>query len=268
MTDDTISPNQQARQAWERNAAFWDERMGEGNDWVETLEMPAIERLLQVQPGERILDIACGNGLTSRRLAELGALVTAFDFSANLIAYAQERSQGCAGRIQYYVLDATDETALLTLGESAYDAALCNMALFDMAEIQPLLNALSRLLRRGGRFVFTVIHPCFNNNAMSLMAEREDQEERAVIRYAVKVWGYLTPTTKLGAAIYGQPQPQPYFHRPLQDLLGACFRAGFVLDGLEETAFPPNHPPGGNPLSWNGNYSEIPPVLAARLRLP
>lgn len=268
MADENLSPNQLARFAWERNAQFWDERMGEGNDWLELLEMPAILRLLQVQAGERILDIACGNGLTSRRLADLGAQVTAFDFSTNLIAYAQERSREYAGRIQYHVIDATDETALLTLGEGMYDAALCNMALFDMAEIQPLLSALRRLLRPGGRFVFTVVHPCFNNNHMALVAELKDQAGQAVTRYAVKVWGYRTPSMRFGAAIFGQPEPQPFFHRPLQDLLGACFKAGFVLDGLEEPAFPPDHPPGRNPLGWSGKYSEIPPVLAARLRLP
>ncbi len=268
MADEKLSPNQLARFAWERNAQFWDERMGEGNDWLELLEMPAILRLLQVQAGERILDIACGNGLTSRRLADLGAQVTAFDFSANLIAYAQERSQDYAGRIQYHLIDATDETALLTLGEAAFDAALCNMALFDMAEIQPLLSALGRLLRPGGRFVFSVVHPCFNNNDMALVAELEDQAGQAVTRYAVKVWGYRTPSMRFGAAIFGQPEPQPYFHRPLQDLLAACFKTGFVLDGLEEPAFPPDHPPGRNPLGWSGKYSEIPPVLAARLRLP
>ena len=66
--------------------------------------------------------------------------------------------------------------------------------------------------------------------------------------------------------IAGQPEPQLYFERPLSVLLGACFKAGFVLDALEEPAFPPDHPVGKNPLAWNGNYSEIPPVLMARLR--
>lgn len=47
-------------------------------------------------------------------------------------------------------------------------------------------------------------------------------------------------------------------------LLGACFAAGFVLDGLEEPAFGPEDR-GGRPLSWL-NYTEIPPVLVARLR--
>ena len=66
------------------------------------------------------------------------------------------------------------------------------------------------------------------------------------------------------AAMHGQPEPQIIFHRPLQVLLGAAF----VLDGLEERAFPSGHPAGRNPLSWGGGLSQIPPVLVARLRLP
>ena len=61
--------NEETRQAWNENAAFWDQRMGEGNDFVEVLVWPATERLLDLKVGERVLDIACGNGLTSRRLA-------------------------------------------------------------------------------------------------------------------------------------------------------------------------------------------------------
>jgi hypothetical protein len=77
----------------------------------------------------------------------------------------------------------------------------------------------------------------------------------------------MTPTVAPGEAIVGQPKLQLYFHRPLQALFGAGFAAGFVLDALEERAFPPDHPTGRNPLSWSGKFSEIPPVLVARMRL-
>jgi len=138
-----------------------------------------------------------------------------------------------------------------------------------MAEIDPLLRALSRLLKPGGLFVFSVVHPAFNNSTMAHMAELVDKGGDLVTTYSVKIWGYITPTVLLGAAIAGQPEPQPYFHRPLSELLGACFRAGFVLDGLEEPSFPLDHEqkPGKHPLMWSGKFSEIPPVLVARVRI-
>jgi SAM-dependent methyltransferase len=242
---------------------------------VEVLTWPATERLLELQPGERVLDAACGNGLTSRRMAAKGADIVAFDFAEELIEHAVRRTEEAAsttysdsGGITYHVLDATDEDALLGLGQGEFDAALCSMAFFDMAEIEPLMRAVKQLLRPGGRFVFSVIHPCFNNSTMAHVAELEDRAGELVTVYSVKVFGYMTPTVARGAAIAGQPKPQLYFHRPLQELLGAGFRAGFFLDGLEERAFPPDHAPGRNPLAWSGKFSEIPPVLVGRLRLP
>jgi 2-polyprenyl-3-methyl-5-hydroxy-6-metoxy-1,4-benzoquinol methylase len=267
MTENPGDFNKQTREAWNQNAGFWDERMGEGNDWVKVLTWPATVRLLDLRPGEWVLDVACGNGLTSRRLAAAGARVVACDFSQQMIAYARQRTQKDAERIDYCVLDATDEAALLELGDSRFGAAICHMALFDMAEIVPLIRSLTRLLCPGGRFVFSVLHPCFNSAHIVQFAEQEDREGDIVTRYGIKVYRYINPTVARGAATAGQPRPHLYFHRPLHALLGACFEAGFVLDALEEPAFPPDHPSAGNPLAFGANLHEIPPVLVARVRL-
>jgi len=98
--------NQRARRAWSTNARFWD---------------------------EHILDIACGNGVTSRRLAQAGACVTAFDFSAEMISLARKR--GDSPNVEYRVADATDGSALLECG-----------ALMDLADIGPWMKALGSLL--------------------------------------------------------------------------------------------------------------------------
>ncbi len=68
-----------------------------------------------------------------------------------------------------------------------------------------------------------------------------------------------------GLGIIGQPVPQYYFHRLLSALLAPALRAGFALDGLEEPVFDQPHQ-SSRPFSWS-NYPEIPPVLAARVRL-
>jgi hypothetical protein len=82
---------------------------------------------------------------------------------------------------------------------------------------------------------------------MAHVAEMEDRAGEIVTLYSVKVFRYITPSVARGLAIPGQPKAQLYFHRPLQILLGAGFKAKFVLDGLEERAFPPDHPPGKIP---------------------
>lgn len=261
MTND---PHQFTREAWEANAEVWDARMGdEGNDFFNVLCWPALASLLDPQPGQQILDIACGNGLTSRRLAALGAQVTAFDFSANLIDKARAR-ENPNSRITYHLIDATNAEELLALGEEMFDAALSNMALFDMADIETLFRTLPKLLKPGGSFVFSLTHPAFNNaSSMHVMEEFDDGEIKTI--YSVKISRYMTPYHGKGLALRGQPKPQMYFQRPLQYYLNLGFQNGFVLDGFEERAFPPDHPQTA-PLGWGGKFSEIPPVLIARLR--
>ncbi|HEV3041537.1 MAG TPA: class I SAM-dependent methyltransferase [Candidatus Angelobacter sp.] len=257
-------PNLQAQRSWDTNAEFWDERMGEGNDFFNMLVWPAVEKLLYPVAGERMLDVACGNGLTSRRLAKAGARVTAFDFSEAMIDHAKKR--GGLPEIDYRIVDVTNREALLDLGARAFDGALCNMAIMDIARIDTLMSALASLLRPNGRFVFSVLHPCFNNPATVQMGELEDRAGDFVTTYSIKVSRYLTPFTQVGLAMVGQPVPHPYFHRPLSELFAPAFEAGLVLDALEERAFPAENTGGFTPLSWNGNFKEIPPALVARMR--
>src|SRR5258706_1357571 len=101
---------------WDANAEAWDARMGdEGGALQRLLVAPAAERLLALKPGQLILDVACGNGVFSRRLARLGARVVGCDFSAALIERARARANIDAGHVTYQVADATDEAQLLAL---------------------------------------------------------------------------------------------------------------------------------------------------------
>ncbi|MBU0595935.1 class I SAM-dependent methyltransferase [Candidatus Bipolaricaulota bacterium] len=257
-SDDTV------RAAWETNAEWWDATYKEGNDFHLTLIAPATEELLAIQPGETILDIACGNGVFSRRMASLGANVVAFDFSASFIECAKKRTVEHVDRIEYHVLDATDRQVLLGLGESRFDAAVCTMALMDMEEIGPLAEMLPRLLVPGGRFVFSIMHPCFNQTGCRMTLEEEDRDGGLVVTPAVKVTRYMTPFRSQGIGIRGQPVPQTYFHRPLQELLRPFLTHGLVLDGLKERAFERREEDRPR-LTWD-QFPEIPPVLVVRLR--
>ncbi len=260
-TDDL---NKRARAAWETNAAFWDARYGEGNEFQRVLIAPATERFLDIKPDEVALDVACGNGAFARRLAALGARVVAFDQSEAFIERARARTTENAERIAYRVMDAADGAALASLGEGRFDAAVCTMALMDMPDIEPLMAAMPRLLKPGGRFVFSVMHPCFNNpEGSSSVAERVDRDGELVVQSAIKVWHYIVPSTARGLGIVGQPVPHYYFHRPLSALLAPAFRAGMVLDRLEEPVFPEGS--ATRPFSWEATR-ELPPVLVARLR--
>jgi 2-polyprenyl-3-methyl-5-hydroxy-6-metoxy-1,4-benzoquinol methylase len=252
------------REVWQQNASFWDSKMGEGNDFYNILVAPSAESLLDLRPNHEVLEVACGNGNFSRRMAALGVRVTATDVSEVFIDRARTRTDPAAP-ITYTVLDATDSAALAVLGTSRFDAAVCNMAIMDIPSISPLIEALTRLLKPNGRFVFTMMHPCFNSAGLTKVIEEDDFGGTINVRHVVKVHAYATSSHEKGIGMMGQPVPQFYFHRPLNALFGAFFERGFALTGLLEPTFPPELSSTYH-TSWV-NYHEIPPVLAARLIL-
>lgn len=213
---------QDSLSAWEANAEFWDTAMGEtSNRYHLEVVRPGVTQLLAPQAEDRILDAACGNGNYSAFLAELGATVTAFDYSPNMIAFAKKRWQRYLKKIDFHVADATQLNQLLTLA-GPFDKAVSNMALMDITDIRPLFQAVHQLLKANGRFVFATQHPCF--------VTLTDQ--------------YLTPCAYQGEAIAGQPQLQCYYHRSLQDLFQTAFESGFLIDGFLEKSYEESERPG------------------------
>jgi len=252
------------RRIWDANARWWDDRIGDGNDFQTVLIEPATAHLLNVGAGDTILDVACGAGRFARRMAELGARVVAFDYSAEFIARARERTAGDAG-VEYHVLDAANTEALLSLGSNRFNKAVCTMAIMDMPEIGPLFATLSHLLSPGGSFVFSITHPCFHSTAIQRFAETyEEQAGRHVIRSGVKVSSYLAPLARKTEGIVGQPEPQWFFHRPISALFRFGFEAGFVVDGIEEPRFAGDGPRAG--VGWH-DMPDIPPIMVVRMTL-
>jgi len=257
--------NADVRSRWDANAEFWDRNMGEGNLFHTLLIAPGMLSLLALQPGERVLEIACGNGQFARQLASLGGQVIATDFSPSMLDRARAHTEPFNDKVDYRPLDATDESAIRELGAGTFDAVVCNMALMDMAEIDPLFRALPHILTPRGRLVFSTMHPCFNSNNPVFTVELADREGTIVEQHALKLDQYISSRAYHGLAMVGQPAVQYYFHRPFQELLGSAFRAGLCMDGFLEPTLPPEQT-GSQWYSW-GKYREFPPVIVARLRV-
>ena len=270
MTDKNTSSltelHEETRRIWDQNAAFWDGSMRDGNAFQNRLIAPACERLLALQAGETVLEIGCGNGVFARRMAPAGVHIIATDFSAQLLELARARTTEYSENIEYRLVDATSEEQILALGPQRFDAAVCNQAIMDMTEIDPLMRGIRQVVKPGGRFVFSLCHPCFNHSGISLSAEETVINGEITTHYTVKVASYLSYSPQKGVAIAGQPVAQYYFDRPLHVLFNACFRAGLVLDGLEEPAFDQDASQSKSAFSWA--HYDMPPILVARLRVP
>jgi SAM-dependent methyltransferase len=118
----------------------------------------ALLGLLGPVAGLRVLDVACGHGRISRELARRGADVVGVDISGALIRKAQEAEQIEELGIVYIHADVTVPGVL---DVAAFDAAACSFGLSDIDGLDNAIAAVSGALRPRGRFVFSILHPCF-----------------------------------------------------------------------------------------------------------
>jgi len=109
--------------------------------FVADLGEPVLD-LLQPQPGERILDLGCGDGALTARLAERGTTVVGVDASAELLAAASARG-----------LDARQMDARALTFTNEFDAVFSNAALHWIPDLVPVFEGIHRALRPHGRFV-------------------------------------------------------------------------------------------------------------------
>lgn len=100
--------------------------------------------LLAPRPGERILDLGCGTGHLTARLAAAGARVTGLDSSPEMIAQARANFPD----LPFLFADARD-----FVFEEPFDAVFSNAALHWIRPPEPVAHCIAAALRLGGRFV-------------------------------------------------------------------------------------------------------------------
>jgi SAM-dependent methyltransferase len=108
--------------------------------------------------GQRVLELACGQGRVARELAARGASVVGVDLSREMLAAARQTEAADPRGIRFVEGDVT--AADLLAGE-AFDGVVCNYGLTDIDDLDGTLANVSRLLSRGGWFTFSLLHPCF-----------------------------------------------------------------------------------------------------------
>jgi len=116
--------------SYQQNAAF-----------VPALGAPLLAQLA-ARPGERILDLGCGDGTLTEQIAAAGASVIGIDASTEMVAGA--KSRGLDAR----VLDATKLPF-----DSEFDAVFSNAVLHWISDADAVLGGVFRALKPGGRFV-------------------------------------------------------------------------------------------------------------------
>ena len=210
------------KELWEAHAAQWIEwARAAGHDSYWRFHRDQFLQILPA-PGQRTLDIGCGEGRLTRQLKELGHNVVGVDTSRSLVAAA------CAVDLTMDIRVA--DAAALPLDDASVDLAIAFMSLHDIDPMPAAVREVARVLERGGRFCLAIVHPI--NSAGRFETTAADAP--FVIRgdYLATVQ-YSDTVERDGLSMTFHSQ-----HRPLEAYFLALEQAGFVVETLREPRVP------------------------------
>jgi ubiquinone/menaquinone biosynthesis C-methylase UbiE len=138
-----------------RHAEAYDRRLDQAMRRGQARGRQRLLDLVEARPGMRILDLACGPGNLSRRLAKLvapGGEVIGVDLAPGMLERARMAAPANA---RFELMDIED----LTFGDSSFDAGACGHGLQFVPHLDRALHQARRVLRAGSRFVASVPAP-------------------------------------------------------------------------------------------------------------
>ena len=244
---------------WDQASRWYDSLVGsQGTDFQKDIIMPGVFRLLEVAKNDRVLDLACGQGVFSRYLSQKGVTVEGLDSSAELLKYAGTRSRSS---VSYHVGDAADEKKFK---ENIFDGIACLMAIQNIEKMDLVFKSACRWLKPGKCFVIVMTHPCFRIPRQSHWGW--DEEKKLEYR---RVDHYMTETNVpiLTPPFADSKSFTLTYHRPMQSYVSALAQSGLYVDAMEEWISNKNSMPGKRSKAENRARKEIPLFLALRARL-
>ena len=196
-----------------------------GGDVQRYIVAPGMLEMIGPVKGKHILELYCGAGYLSRRLAALGANVTAVDSSERLVGIAREINDREHDNIRYAVAEPTD---LSVIDDSTFDDIICNMGLMMTRDLSGTIGELARLIKMGGRFIFSVAHPCF---CMPDACWAKDPDGRFIYKAVDNYYGENWWSSDMVGAARTNPRSK---HRSISRYINALSSRGFIVRRMSE----------------------------------
>lgn len=162
-----------------------------------------------------MLDLGCGYGVYTDYFQRIGADVLGVDGSANMIDIACTRYRNCSFEI-------CDITESFPFANESFDLIFCNQVLMDIENIEEVFSECYRILKPGGIFYYSIVHPAFYDS--------EWIKDKKGVCYAKSISSYIEPYSYTNE-FWGKTE---HFHRSLGRYLNIAAEQGFILRHVEE----------------------------------
>lgn len=233
--------------SWSDIADWYDELLVAGSGPHEHA-IECLDRLLPpIGEGTAVLDVACGQGIAARHLANLGAVVTGTDNSANMLANARRHAEQAGAEISWVEADAQD---LAPFADASFDLVTCQLALMDIPDLDAALRAIRRVMRSDASLVFVIGHPVFLTPGARMEPGADGTTE-------VTISGYLREHFWRSANPEGVRRAGNY-QRTLSTYLTALAGAGLRIVEAEELGAT------GRLAEERPAYAQVPMFFSAR----
>jgi SAM-dependent methyltransferase len=203
---------------WERNAGWWQEGFTDGADAeYEEQILPLARECLA--GAARILDVGTGEGQIARLVAREGApLVVGVDPTMAQLLLAHERGGGASyGRANADALPFRDH---------AFDAVVVCLVFEHIADHEPAIAEIARVLEPGGRFAFFLNHPLLQAPNSGWIVDHILDEQYW------RIGPYLVEDVSMEELAPGVVLP--FVHRPLSQYVNAMAAHGLLVERMEE----------------------------------
>lgn len=244
--------------SWENVSDWYGELVGDsGHYYHEQIILPHLKDLLKLSQSDKLLDVACGDGILGRSLAKNNEYL-GIDLSKNLISQARAKDKN--KKHTYEVADASGSWDF----EGSFTHSAIILALQNIENAEQVFLNLAKKLTKGGVCVFVINHPCFRiprQSSWGVDATKKLQYRR--------IDRYMTP---LDIPIQshpskGQESAQTIsFHRPLSFYAHCLSSAGFYIESIDEWCSDKKST-GGNARMENRAREEFPLFMAVKALL-
>lgn len=223
------------KSCWEKNADNWTKLSRAGFDvYRDFMNTPHFLKMLPDVKGKLGLDVGCGEGTNTRRVAELGATMKAIDISETFIKHAREMEKADPKGIEFFSSPAQN----IPFPDKTFDFVTAFMTLMDMADLEGAFREIFRVLKPGGFLQFNICHPCYDLPLRKKVTDENGEE----IGYTVG--GYFDDTVTMYEWCFSNAPVEmkanmekfqiPAKHRTLSQWVNLMLGTGFVIEKFDE----------------------------------